>query len=183
MRSIAHVSLPGLKASVLVGLVAGTLLTGVVPASAQTVTRGAHHAQSVQPKGACNGNTGPFVKVLANYGTYYDVVSGPFVDENGTSNNSTSSFSNTWSGTISASVTGSLDVSENLEIESVKVALGITVTASATISGSHTVTYTVSPKTDLHAEYAELMADTYDESYIQNSVCVQSEVGEGDTKY
>ena len=170
-----------LKAVAVTSLAAGAMFATVAPASAQTVKPLSGHAQQVSPKGACNGDTGPYVEVLTNYGTYYRVTSGPFVDDNGTSHTSTSSFTNTWSGTISATASASLNVSESTLIEGVSASLSVSATASMTVTGSHTVTYTLSPSTALHAEYAVFEANTYDESYTQNDACQHSEIAEGET--
>ncbi|QMU76918.1 hypothetical protein GXW83_15495 [Streptacidiphilus sp. PB12-B1b] len=60
---------------------------------------------------------------------------------------------------------------------------GISATQSATVTGSHEVTYTVSFNTALHAEYAVFEANTYDETYTVNSVCAQHEVAEAETYF
>ena len=136
-------------------------------------------ASAAEPQGACNGDAGPYVEVLQNYGTVYHVVSGPFVDDNGTSTASSSSFSNEFSGTIEASISDNFTVGGSVVAVDVSNDLGVSLSLSATVSGSHSVTYNVSPHTALHAEYAVDQKHTYDEEYTQNDVCTKSEVAEG----
>ncbi|MBF9068871.1 hypothetical protein [Streptacidiphilus fuscans] len=183
MRSVSHITRVALKGVTVASVVAGAMLATVAPASAHTAAPHSVNPGAVVPQGACGGDPGPFVEVLTNYGTYYNVKSGPFVDDNGTGNNSTTSFSNTWSGTISATINANFHVSESTLVEGVSADLGLSLTASATIGGSHTVTYTVAPHKALHAEYAEFQADTYDETYSLNSVCAKTTIAEGETYF
>jgi hypothetical protein len=181
MRSVSHSVGAALKAATVAGVAAGAMLATVAPASAHTVAPHTAKPSAVTPQGACAGDPGPYVRVAENYGTHYAVKSGPFIDDNGTSNNSTTQFQNTWSGTVSATISADIHVGEKMLIEDVSADLGISLTASATISGSHTVTYTVSPHTRLHAEYVEFQADTVDESYQLNSVCKMTNISEGES--
>lgn len=168
------VSIRAVKAGAVAGALVCALLGSVGPASAATV----HHS-SVNPKGACNGDPGPFADVLDNLGTVYHVVSGPNVDDNGTGSNATDSFSNTFSGTVSATISAGLEAKEGVVLEDVKATLGVSATVSATISGSHTITYTIAPHTALHAEYAEDQISTEDKTYLMNDNCAEYDIVDG----
>lgn len=138
-------------------------------------------ASAAEPQGACNGDQGPYVEVLENYGTHYHIVSGPYVDDNGTSSSSNSTFSNEFSGNIEASISDTFTLSGKAIAVDISNDIGISLTVSASVSGSHTVSYTVSPHKALHAEYATLQKHTYNEEYTQNDVCAKKEVAEGTT--
>lgn len=176
MRSIAPLS-GAVKATAIVGMVAVAMLAGPAPAFARTTTPKAH------PQGACGGDPGPYVEVLINYGTVYHVTSGPFVDDNGTTRNATDSFINNWTGTVNASVSASLEASESTVLQGVKATITGSIGTSTAVGYSHSTTYTITPLTTLHAEYAVDQIHTQDEAYTQNSVCAQHEVGVGDSYF
>ena len=167
MRS-SLVSMRTVKVGAVVGAAVCALLGSVGPASAAT----ARHS-SVAPKGACNGDPGPFAEVLDNFGTVYHVVSGPTVDDNGTSGVATDTFSNTFSGTVSATISAGLEAKEGVVLEDVKATLGVSATVSATIGGSHTTSFPIAPHTAFHIEYAESQIYTEDTTYYMNDNCVE----------
>jgi hypothetical protein len=129
-------------------------------------------AGGVTTDGACGpGDYGPFTKVVTDYGVTYVVKYGPIVDDNGTSNNASDSFTNTWAGTVTLSFSTSLKASTSEVVASVEASVTVSASASVTLTAGHTITYTISPHTSLHVEYTGKREHTYMEHYSLNSGC------------
>jgi hypothetical protein len=159
------------KKTATVTAIAGLALAATAAeASAATPLRtGATSKAKASPDMCPSG--GPYIDVATNGGKYYVSHDTVHSDTNGTSYTASDTFSNTWSGTQSTTVSASFSFSASDLVSTVKADLGISAETSTTISGSHSITFTIAPHSTLYAQYGTQMQNIDITSYDMSGSC------------
>jgi len=100
-----------------------------------------------------------------DYGTTFADGSPEYTDYNGTSSTVSATVSNTWSGTVSSTLSASISISLNDIVSDASAQLGVSFTASETITTGHSDTYTIPSHEYGHAEFGSWQHYLYVESY------------------
>lgn len=138
-------------------------------ASSLALVAPAASAAAVHPNTNCTAET--TVDVLDDYGNVFDQGSQEYTDYNGTSGSAQASFSNTWSGTQTASISAQFSVKLGFILEEANLQLTTTYTASQTITTGHGVIYTIPAHEYGHAEYGTFRRHLYMDQYDVTGGC------------